>query len=80
LCKQRIVTPIPIDIVPLAAGRLIVRVAPEAWFDHVDFSALDGALGQGEELEIPDQTQGQPAVSLYQGLRSLAAYDIDWEN
>ncbi len=78
LCKQRIVTPIPVDITPSNQGSLQVRVAPEVWFDQVDFAQLPFAVGHGDVSEIPDSGENASAVSLYRGLRSLEAYQIEW--
>lgn len=79
LCKQRIVTPIPIDVTPSEAGQLELRVAPEVWFDQVDFAQLPGAVGQGEVTLIPDSSENAAAASLYQGLRSIAGYSLAWK-
>lgn len=78
LCKQRIVTPIPIDITPSQGGQLTLRVRPEKWFEDVDFATLPGALGQGEMLQIPDVPSGQAAVALFQGIRGVNAYQFSW--
>lgn len=78
LCKQRIVTPIPIDIVPSNRGQLELRVEPEQWFDHVEFSQLPGATEPNRIVEIPDSSENPAAVQLYQGLRSIGAYRFDW--
>lgn len=80
LCKQRIVTPIPVDITPAQGGSLTLRVSPEDWFDQVDFATLPGAVGQGEDLEIPDRFEGQAATALLQGLRGVDAYNIVWKD
>lgn len=79
LCKSRIVTPILVDLTPRDQGSLLVRAEPRAWFDGVDFDQLEGALGQGELLVIPDELEGQPATTLFQSLRSVAAYGFTWQ-
>jgi len=79
LCKQRIVTPIPIDITPSNAGHLELRVDPKVWFADVDFAQLPFAVGQGETTEIPDSNDNVAALSLYRGLRSVAGYRFAWE-
>jgi hypothetical protein len=78
LCKQRIVTPIPVDITPSNQGSLELRVAPEIWFAQVDFAQLPGAVGQSEVTTIPDSSENAAAFSLYQGLRSLEGYRFEW--
>lgn len=60
ICKQRIVSPIPLDLQPTVGGDLLLRVDPRAWFNGVDFSALlPGA--DGTTLEIPDSSNGSGA-------------------
>jgi hypothetical protein len=77
-CKLRIVTPIPLDVTLSNGGTLRLRVDPEIWFDHVDFSGIQGAQGHGELLEIPDASDNPAGVDLFQGLRTLTAYRLDW--
>lgn len=79
ICKQRIVTPIAVDITPSPGGTLGLRVKPEVWFDQVDFARLPGAVGEGEDLEIPDSRDNAASLNLFQGLRSIDAYEFDWE-
>lgn len=74
LCKQRIVTPIPVDITLSDGGSLTLHVSPKSWFDRIDFATLRGAQGNAEVLEIPDNLDEQASVALYQGLRGVDAY------
>jgi hypothetical protein len=78
LCKQRIVTPIPVDITPANHGALLLRVDPRPWFAQVDFASLPGAVGNGESLEIPDDNENIASLALFQGLRTLGAYAFEW--
>lgn len=82
LCKQRIVSPIPIDITPKEGGRLELRVAPKVWFEQVDFALLQeavaGAASEAAVVEIPDTREDAVSSALLQGLRSATAYDFDW--
>jgi hypothetical protein len=78
ICKQRIISPVPTDITPSSSGRLELRVSPEIWFNNVDFSQLPDAVGQGEELEIPDHRENVASVNLFQGLHSVEAYQFAW--
>lgn len=80
LCKQRIVTPIPVNLTPSSDGRLELRVLPEIWFGQVDFAKLPGAVGIGEDLEIPDTRDDSVSATLFQGLRSTNAYSFEWED
>lgn len=78
ICKQRIVTPIAIDLTPHEGGHLQLRVAPEVWFDQVDFSKIPGADEVGQVLEIPDSRNDAVSGVLFQGLRSTSAYQFTW--
>lgn len=78
ICKLRIVTPIPVDLTPNSTGALLMRVQPHQWFDQVDFSKLEPPSSAGSALEFPDETSGQPATTLFAGLRSVAAYSFEW--
>ncbi len=79
LCKQRIVTPIPVDITPSHTGTLVLRVRPEVWFARVDF----GHLPVGTELthlnQIPDSLDDPTSNTLFQGLRAAHGYRIEWQ-
>ncbi len=65
ICKQRIVTPIPIDLRPHEGGTLEIAVDPRAWFANVDFSTVTGA--------IPDSNADPAGLNLFSGLRAAAA-------
>jgi hypothetical protein len=78
ICRMRIVSPIPVDLTPTSTGALVVRAEPRVWFDQVDFSKLEQPSGAGGPMEFPDETSGQPATTLFAGLRSVAAYSFEW--
>jgi hypothetical protein len=67
ICKQRIVSPIPIDLRPRDGGTLVIQVDTRAWFANVDFSALppDGVF--------PDDNQDPASQHLFTGLRAATA-------
>jgi hypothetical protein len=67
ICKQRIVSPIPIDLQPQDGGTLVIRIDPSAWFSSVDFDALpaDGVF--------PDRNSNPASQNLFTGLRAAAA-------
>ena len=67
ICKQRIVSPIPIDLRPHDGGTLVVRVDTQAWFANVDFTALpaDGVF--------PDNNTNAASQNLFTGLRAATA-------
>jgi hypothetical protein len=78
LCKLRIVTPIAVELSLSSSGVLLVRAEPRVWFDQVDFSKLEPPLGDAGVFEFPDETSGQPATTLFAGLRSVTAYSFEW--
>jgi len=67
ICKQRIVSPIPIDLRPHDGGTLVIRIDTAAWFSSVDFTALpaDGV--------VPDKNSNTASQNLFTGLRAAAA-------
>lgn len=65
ICKQRIVSPIPVDITPRAGEHLLVRVDPRGIFTTLDFSTLKQTSDNPPLYELDDQ-----ADELYRGLRS----------
>ncbi|MGC4068633.1 MAG: hypothetical protein QM784_29085 [Polyangiaceae bacterium] len=80
ICKQRIVTPIAVDITPASNGRLVLRVIPKQWFSRVDFAALPGADTDPTDLEIPDTREDPVSNTLFHGLLSVDAYTFDFED
>ncbi len=67
ICKQRIVSPIPLDLVPRAGHTLLLRVDPRGMLANVDFAALRADGGVHHFADRP----GVDAASdnLYAGLR-----------
>ena len=64
ICKQRIVSPIPIRLAPHDGGTLVITVDTQQWFANVDFSLLpaDGVL--------PDDNANTASRNLFTGLRA----------
>jgi len=78
ICKQRIVTPIAVDITPTNGGVLSLRADPRGMFQTVDFSTLSPAGGSGSTFVIPDTSAGAGG-SLFKGLISNAGvYQFSW--
>ncbi|HEY4181001.1 MAG TPA: hypothetical protein VGM90_29360 [Kofleriaceae bacterium] len=67
ICKQRIVSPIPIELDPTDGGTLVIQVDPKPWITNIDFGALtpDGV--------IPDTNTDPASQSLFTGMRAAAA-------
>jgi hypothetical protein len=67
ICKQRIVSPISIDLRPRDGGTLVIRVDTQSWFANVDFAALPpGGV-------IPDDNASPASQNLFTGLRAATA-------
>jgi hypothetical protein len=67
ICKQRIVSPIPIDVHPRDGGTLAITVDPSGWFANVDFTQLppDGTF--------PDDDGNLASQNLFTALRAASA-------
>lgn len=64
ICKQRIVSPIAIDLRPRDGGTLVITVDPSGWFDTVDFAKLppDGVF--------PDSNTSDASAALFGAIHS----------
>ena len=78
ICKQRIVSPIPVALAPRAAGTLLVRIDVKELFLSVDFAALGMLTSDPPIFGFSDGPRDQPSISLYQALRSTAPYRFEW--
>jgi hypothetical protein len=67
ICKQRIVSPIFIDLRPHDGGTLVIIVDPTRWFDTVDFTQLppDGV--------IPDDNSSSASADLFDAIRAATS-------
>lgn len=83
ICKQRIISPIPVSVRPRVGGNLILEIDPTTWLRDVDFSVLvpdaDGTYA------IPDTSTGSgadvaAARSFFRGVTGAAAstYRFSW--
>jgi hypothetical protein len=78
ICKQRIVAPISVDLVPREGGRLLVEVSPGAMLEGVDFSLLVPDSGGIYRFDDDPRTATVASNALYQGLHATTAYRFDW--
>lgn len=69
LCKQRVVSPIEVDLALREGDALLVRVDPAGWFANVDFGALSPDDGT---YRFADDSSDQPSRNLYGGVRANA--------
>lgn len=73
ICKERVVSPIDVDIAPRAGGSLVLHVTPSAFFANVDFADLEGGRFRDDDGDAPSR-------ALYAGLHASAgAYAFTWE-
>jgi hypothetical protein len=70
ICLERIVSPIPVSVTPIAGARVMLRIDPAGWFANVAFHELPKAAS-GIGYTFNDATEGQPSINLYRGLHAL---------
>lgn len=79
ICKQRIVTPIRVDLTPSEDGVLVLRIDPAGWFGNVDFSKLEQTSVDPLLYTFRDDDGDAPSRNLYAGIRASAGvYDVQW--
>lgn len=78
ICKQRIVSPVPVDLALDPGDALILRVDPARFFANVDFSTLEPDPSDPARFEFSDsQHANQASDSLYAGLRGTLGYRFE---
>jgi hypothetical protein len=78
ICKQRIVSPIPVYLTLQSGGTLLLRVDPRLLFVNVDFSALP-PLGNAFGFTDDVTRRDQPSLNLYNNLRAAGRlYTFEW--
>ena len=78
ICKQRIVSPVPVELALEPGESLILRVDPARFFANVDFSTLELSPSDPNRYEFEDsQHANQASDSLYAGLRGTAGYRFE---
>lgn len=70
ICKQRVVTPIPVDLALAPGDALALRVDPRGMFAAVEFSALELVDAEPPLYRFRDDDGDAPSRSLYAGLRA----------
>lgn len=78
ICKQRVVSPIPLDLTPKSSGSLLLRIDPRGIFGNVDFATL---TDDGGTFRFADESGvDQASDNLYAGLRrATGVYRLSWE-
>jgi hypothetical protein len=83
ICKERIVTPIPVFLELRKTGSLLLRVDPQFLFVHVDFSTLP-PFGDGFGFRDVRDSSDQASRNLYANLHAAGAlglrrlYEFEW--
>ncbi len=80
ICKERIVSPIVVDVAPVRGEKLALTIDPRSMFANVDFSEL--TLGDDGILHFDDDpnTATPASTNLYIGLRATSSvYAIGFE-
>jgi hypothetical protein len=79
LCRQRIVSPIPVALVPRDGGTLLLRFDPRLLFTNVDFSAgADMGGGTQARFLFADDASNPPSSLLYSALHGAGLYTFSW--
>ncbi|MFT3766793.1 MAG: TonB family protein [Minicystis sp.] len=79
ICKERIVSPIDVDITPQNGGSLLLRIDPRGWFTNVDFEKLAPPSDGSSTYAFADETVPGPDASLYHGIQArLGVYQFSW--
>ena len=80
ICKERIVSPIPVDLAPKNGGELRLEIDPRGWFDNVDFARLDKAGDAPLLYRFNDAPLEQPDANLFRAMRAASAdtYRFRW--
>jgi hypothetical protein len=80
ICKQRIVTPIAVDLTPMNHGTLRLTVDPSGWFGQVDFSTVAKVSDDPLLYRFTDSAARAADISLYNALHARAGvYRINWQ-
>jgi len=80
ICKQRIVSPLPVDLTPRAGGALLLRINPAGWFSNVEFSALKPPTEPSGVYVFSDSNADQPSLNVFNGLKQASSetYRFSW--
>jgi hypothetical protein len=81
ICKERIVTPIPVNLTIQQSGGLLLSIDPCRLFTNVDFSLLPPGSTPGTYLfsDSPNSADyTQPSQNPYGNLRNTGPYTFSW--
>jgi hypothetical protein len=79
ICKQRIATPIKVDLIPSDQGELRLVIDPRAWFANVEFSDLAPKEGDPSRFVFADDDSDAASRNLFLALHAQAGvYGFSW--
>ncbi|APR82997.1 Hypothetical protein A7982_08346 [Minicystis rosea] len=79
ICKERIVSPIDVNLTPKNGGSLLLRIDPRGFFTNVDFAKLDPVSEGSSTYAFADETIPGPSASLYHGIQArTGVYQFSW--
>lgn len=80
ICKQRIVSPIPVDLTAAEGDSLVLRIDPRGLFSNVEISNAEKVADDPPLYRFRDDGDDAPSRALYSGLRaSVGTYAVTWE-
>lgn len=80
ICKQRIVSPIPVDLTAAEGQSLVLRVDPRGLFANAQLSLLEKVSDDPPLYRFRDDGEDAPSRALYSGLRAaIGTYSVAWE-
>jgi hypothetical protein len=80
ICKQRIVTPITVDLTSTNHGALRLTIDPSRWFTQVDFSMVAKVSDHPLLYRFADSAAGSADIALYNALHArTGAYRFTWQ-
>ena len=80
ICKQRIVSPIPVDLTATQGDSLVLRVDPRGLFANAQISLLSKVSEDPPLYHFRDDGDDAPSRALYSGLRAATGtYSVTWE-
>jgi hypothetical protein len=78
ICKERIVSPISVDVTPARGENLLLTVDPTRFFANVDFDTLTPDSAGVLHFDDDPATATAASTNLYVGLRASAGvYDLE---
>jgi hypothetical protein len=78
ICKQRIVSGIPVDVTLAQAGTLVLAVDPRALLENAKLALLPQPPGCATDRCFTSDSTNQPSANLVANLKSVGPYRFEW--